>query len=371
MDMGQSWSIPLFKVFGIRLELHLTFFLLLFYAAWIGMDADGAAGALWSLLLVSLLFVCVVLHELGHCLAARGFGIATRRILLLPIGGMAQLTEMPRQPWREFVITAAGPAVNVAIVLVLGVPLYSAGLIPDTEQGLLRLLSEYSLVNLLVTMVIYNVIMAVFNLVPVFPMDGGRILRSLLAFRLPYLRATQIAVWVARPLAAGAAIYALFIAGNILLTLLFAFIYFAGDMEYRMVKRQEAYQGRAVGDLTARFCRRVPAYLSLGDALQLMGRELPPELVVDDGSGRMAIFSPETLSRLARSEDPSTPLAALHPFSPTTLQASWPVEVFARSIGASGETRFAVYDGDQFIGVLRADLLEEALRWAPRSRRQH
>ncbi len=229
-----GWSIPLFRLFGIPLRLHWSFLGLLAWVAWQGWLPDGqggggARGMLWYVVLLLAFFTCVVLHELGHCLTARRFGIGTRRILLLPIGGMADMEEIPRQPSREILMTLAGPAVNFVIagVLVLAtwripemVPLYSA-------QGLAYELAQW------------NLFMGLFNLVPVFPMDGGRIFRALLAMRLPYVRATFVAATVAKVLAAGAIAYALQ-KQMWQLVALFAFIFSAGEMEYRFVKRREA-----------------------------------------------------------------------------------------------------------------------------------
>ena len=361
--MGQIGSIPLFRIFGIRLELHLTFFLILLYAAWTGAQVDGLAGGAWSLLLVSLLFVSVVLHELGHSLTARIYGIQTHRILLLPIGGMAQLEEMPRQPWREFFITLAGPSVNVVIALAIGIPLAMSENFPQSEAEWLSIFADYSLHSLALTMLAYNLIMAVFNLIPVFPMDGGRIFRSLLAMKLPYRRATQIATWVAKPLAIGGALWALLGPGHLLLAALFAFIYLAGSMEYRMVNRQERLRHHSVGNLTARFVRLVPPDLTLGEALWLMQHEQPQELVVRRSDGRVRILAPSDLRRMAAERSHDTPLDALNLEPSIHLQASWPIEILEKDLAHRREDRFPVYDGDTFIGVLRRKALAAATEW--------
>lgn len=361
--MGRAWSIPLFRIFGIRLEIHVTFFLILAYAAWMGGGYDGARGAAWSVLLVALLFVCVVLHELGHSLTARLYGIPTHRILLLPIGGMAQLAEMPREPWREFFITAAGPAVNVVIVLLIGAPLWAAGLVPTSEREIIAVFQAYTPLALALTLLVYNVIMAVFNLIPVFPMDGGRIFRSLLAMRFSYLHATRVAAWVAKPLAAAGAVYALVGPGHILLALLFAFIYIAGDMEYRMVEQQERFRDQVIGDLTARFVRTVPGHLSIDNALWLMQHEQPREIVVHNGTGPARILTAEDLRRAARERPRSTPLEAVAAEPSIHLQAGWPFGVLSKELARRGEDRFAVYNGSDFLGVLRCEDIGRAVEW--------
>jgi len=227
-----GWSINLFRVFGIRLAVHFSFLLLLAYVAWGGWMDAGWAGVAWSVAFITLLFTCVVLHELGHSLTARRFGIGVPRILLLPIGGMAEFDSIPRQPRRELLITLAGPAVNFAIVLALWpfvtVPVaWADGELPRTFSGLGW---ELLLVNL---------VMGCFNLLPVFPMDGGRILRALLAMRWSYLKATFWAAALGKVLAIIGAVLMAFVWNNPLGAILFAFIFIAGDMEYRMIKRRE------------------------------------------------------------------------------------------------------------------------------------
>lgn len=226
-----AWSINLFRVAGIRLAVHGSFLLLLAWVATQGWAEEGWAGAAANVAVVCILFTCVVLHELGHSLTARRFGIGVRRILLLPIGGMAEFEAIPRQPRAELLITLAGPAVNFAIVLLLlpFVPYRQFNL----NDGL-----PVNLTGLGLALFYLNLIMGGFNLLPVFPMDGGRILRALLAMHRPYLEATKWAVNIGKVGAAAGVVYMGFIQGHFLSALLFSFIFVAGDMEYRAVQRQ-------------------------------------------------------------------------------------------------------------------------------------
>ena len=226
------WSINLFKVFGIQLELHASFALLLAYAAYEGWVHGRGAGLLWSLLLIVSFFVCVVLHELGHSLTAQRFGVQVPRILLLPIGGMAQLDRIPREPSKELLITIAGPAVNFVLVVVL---------LPTALRVFFgrEYVPEYSMARLFAELCRANLVMGIFNLLPVFPMDGGRIFRAMLATQTSYLNATFWAVRVGRICAVGLAVLMALCFHNYFLSVLFIFIYWAGDMEYRYVLRQE------------------------------------------------------------------------------------------------------------------------------------
>ena len=226
-----GWSINLFRVFGIQLAVHASFFLLLAYVGYEGWVEGQVPGMLWSVGLIVAFFICVVLHELGHSLTARRYGVRVPRILLLPIGGMAQFDRIPRKPAQELLITIAGPAVNFVIAAVLFVAVWR-GLI-NTEA-----VPKYSFNSLIDTLWFWNLVMGLFNLLPVFPMDGGRILRALLAFRLPYLRATWWAALISKILAPIFSIIAFYQGWN-MLGVLFLFILFVGDAEYKQTLRLE------------------------------------------------------------------------------------------------------------------------------------
>ena len=226
-----GWSINLFRVFGIQLAVHASFFLLLAYWGYQGWQENGALGMAYNVGLIVLFFGCVILHELGHSLTARRYGIRVPRILLLPIGGMAEMDHIPRKPSQELLITLAGPAVNFVLVAVL-LPLTWHALFGPEE------VSEYSVPGIMAQLLVANLVMGVFNLAPVFPMDGGRIFRALLALRLPYLRATWWAVMVGRVLAIILIAWSLY-TNHALRALLFTFILMAGNMEYQIVLRRE------------------------------------------------------------------------------------------------------------------------------------
>ncbi len=242
-----GWSLNLFRVRGIQLAVHFSFFLLLAFVGWEGTqpypdpeNPDELIGGGWVGMLVNVgtilvLFACVVLHEFGHSFTAMAFGVQVRRSLLMPIGGMAEFDNIPRQPSRELLITVAGPAVNFAIAALLslaidvpaGWKLISFPYYPATWEGFGQLVLHW------------NLLMGCFNLVPAFPMDGGRILRALLATQLPYLRATFAAATVGKVLGGLAALFALFVWAAPLTAILFAFIVVAGELEYRATRRRE------------------------------------------------------------------------------------------------------------------------------------
>lgn len=227
-----GWSINLFRIFGIQLAVHASFVLLLGWFGWEGWQLGGLKGMGWSMLLIVLFFACVVLHELGHSLTARRYGVRTGRILLMPIGGMAEMDRIPRKPSAELLITIAGPAVNFVL---------AAGLLVVMWRDLWQSseVTEYGLKDLGFQLLVANALMGAFNLLPVFPMDGGRIFRALLAIRLPYLRATWWAATIGKALAGILAVLALTWWDRPLMFVLFVFIFLAADAEYRQVLRRD------------------------------------------------------------------------------------------------------------------------------------
>ncbi|HEU5080561.1 MAG TPA: site-2 protease family protein [Opitutaceae bacterium] len=214
---------------GIRLDVHVTFLAMLAYVAYDGWREQAWLGALVNILTMAAFFTCVVLHELGHSFTARAFGVKVPRILLLPIGGMAQFDSVPRRPAHEILIALAGPAVNAAIVAIL------AGFVELPSWRTLAT-ADLSAWQLLLVM---NIIMGTFNLLPVFPMDGGRVLRAALAAKLPYLTATRWAVNIGKVLAVCGIIVMTCVFHHMMGGILFLFILFAGELEYRHVLREE------------------------------------------------------------------------------------------------------------------------------------
>jgi Zn-dependent protease len=230
------------RAFGIPVYVHPTFLLLPLYVLWKTANT-GPLGMLFSLAALLAIFGCVVLHEFGHALMARVFGIGTRDVTLYPIGGVARLERMSERPVEEILIALAGPAVNFVLVVLL-TPLLILGWATGQFGGdLAGLTAEPALLPLaaqfVATLWAGNLILLGFNLLPAFPMDGGRVLRALLALGLGHLRATEIAAAVGMCVAVliGAATFFL---GNPMLVVLAAFVCLMGQMELMVVRRREA-----------------------------------------------------------------------------------------------------------------------------------
>lgn len=230
------WSIPLGRLLGVEIRLHLTFFLLLAWDAHRSYLAGGRPLLLFSLVFVPALFACVVAHEFGHILVARRFGLVTRDIILSPIGGIARLEGMPERPREEILIAVAGPAVTLALAAALGAATLAT-------RGGLRLddLSPLS-TALLPKLMAVNVWLLVFNLLPIFPMDGGRVLRALLAKRYGLADGTRRATRVAQVLAGFMVALGVF-GANLILVVIGGFIFLAGEAEARAVEFRAAGRG--------------------------------------------------------------------------------------------------------------------------------
>ena len=234
--MGSSLRLGRFA--GIDVFVHWTFALLLAYVVGVVLAADRPlADAVGVVLLVLATFGCVVLHEYGHALTARRFGVPTKDITLYPIGGVARLQRIPEAPPQELAVAIAGPLVNVVIAAVIAVALVVSGAGIEPPTSLLDPDSAFWSMLLWI-----NVVLVVFNLIPAFPMDGGRVLRALLATRLPYVRATKIAAGVGQALAIGFAIWGV-MGGGILLLVIAFFVFIGAQQEAAATTMRTAIRG--------------------------------------------------------------------------------------------------------------------------------
>ena len=228
-------SIKLFNIFGISINIHITFLLLLVFFL--------SGGIKWLVLMIGV-FCFVTLHEVCHSLAARHYGIEVREITLLPIGGIASMSSMPEKPAQEFFISVAGPLFNLAVIVIFYNPMKS---LLGTGVLFHRPLSTATWPLTLAYLYWINLMLAAFNLIPAFPMDGGRVLRSLLAGRIGYGRATKFAVGLGHIFAVGFAYFGI-VNFNIVLVAIAIFIYTAASNEGRQVDVREALKKFKIGE---------------------------------------------------------------------------------------------------------------------------
>lgn len=233
----RSGSLKLGVVAGIGIFVHWTFSILIGWVLLSGLSRGGnLAAGISAVFFVIAVFACIVLHELGHALTARRFGIRTLDITILPIGGLARLERMPEDPKQELLVALAGPAVNLVIAVVLGAMLVVVGL------GSTLLTGDVVKMPLLAQLVMVNLTLLVFNLIPAFPMDGGRVLRALLATRYDYNRATQIASRVGQSLAIAFG-FAGLMSGQFMLVFIALFVYLGAQAEAQQVETRFSTRG--------------------------------------------------------------------------------------------------------------------------------
>ncbi len=269
-----KWSYPIARVSGIELKVHVTFFALLVFVAWMYYQNGGVAAAWDGLVFVLLLFVCVLLHEFGHAFAARAFGIRTPDITLLPIGGVARLERMPKNPMQELIVAAAGPAVNVVIVLALWIVLGISAISRD-------LTSVGEATDLAMRLLQVNIVLIVFNLIPAFPMDGGRILRALLGMKFSHATATVVASRVGQVMAALFVVVGIF-RGNPFLVFIGIFVFSGAQQELNYSKMQGAVTSRTVGEAMITRFQSFQDSQSVSEAAAEAARDSQPIFPVTD-----------------------------------------------------------------------------------------
>lgn len=227
-----KWSFQIGKLFGIPIRVHFTFLLLLFFIGISGSKSGGSASALFGMISIILIFLCVVLHEIGHSLMARHYGIVVRDIILLPIGGVSEMEEIPQDPKQEISISIVGPLVSFSLAVIFYI--LSVATSQSTSFGQLSVFKG----NIVANLFWMNLILGLFNLIPAFPMDGGRVLRGILATRIDSLRATKVAVGVGQVFAIILFFFGIFF--NLWLALIAIFIYLGAEGEERMVAMRAA-----------------------------------------------------------------------------------------------------------------------------------
>ncbi len=350
-----KWSWRIGRVAGIDVYVHATFLLLLGWVAISSWTArERLADVTHGLLFITALFGIIVLHELGHALAARRYGIATADITLLPIGGVARLEGMPEKPRQELVVALAGPAVNVALALVFWMLVRSADAL--TSMTRFQLVGGSMLENLLRV----NIGLAVFNLIPAFPMDGGRVLRALLALKLDYARATRLAATVGQAMA--------FMAGAVglakmhpFLVFIAIFVYLGAEQEADMVRVQTALDGVPARAVMIRDFKTLSPHDPLRRAVQYVLDGFQQDFpVVDQGRVIGILTRQRLLTALAKRGENLTVGQAMERRFATTTPDEEAEAAFARLEESDCRT-LPVVQNERLVGLLTAENLGEFL----------
>lgn len=355
-------ALRLVRVFGIDIAVHWTFLLLIAWVVWLSVDQQRGASAgvvvltaLVAVTFVLSIFACVVLHELGHALTARAFGVQTKHITLLPIGGVAALERIPTQPLQELLITIAGPAVNVVIASALLAMVFLLGDIETPASPFTTIGGGFFF-----GLAIVNIALALFNMLPAFPMDGGRVLRALLATRLEYARATTIAAMCGRVMAFGFVAWWLF-GGSPFLALIAVFVYFGGQAEMIAAAQRSAVTGMTVSAAMQTDFRVLPIEATLGEAAEAMLAGAQQDFPVVDADGRLVgLLRRGPLVDGVTSLGPSAPIREAIESELPALAESDDLARAMEHLRARGPA-LAVMRGGRLVGLLTQENLAEFL----------
>ncbi|MFU8825941.1 MAG: M50 family metallopeptidase [Brevefilum sp.] len=348
--MKSAWHIG--RIAGIDIKIHFTFFFILI---WFGLSAYMNGGtisaALTNVLLILTLFLCVVLHEFGHALTARLFGIQTKDITLLPIGGVARLESMPEDPKEEFLVAVAGPAVNVVIAGGLFTGLLFSGVFSQ-PLNLPGLLSSFW-----VQILIANITLVLFNLIPAFPMDGGRVLRATLALFIDHTKATRIAAHIGQGLAILMGIAGLFINPWLILTAVF--VWFGAGAEAQTVEMKAGLKGLLVRDAMVSQFYQVEANQPLSDVFQLVMATGQAYLPVVSNGNYLGIIHRNDLQRTIDRLGNRAPAYAAIGTEPEGLHPELPLmDVLPKF---ANHRVLPVLEGRQLIGLITPESLQQRM----------
>ncbi len=341
----QKWSWSIVRVFGIDIRVHATFLVLLGWILFSHLRAGhGVAVAGGGVLFVGVVFTVVVLHELGHALVARRFGIGTRDITLLPIGGVARLERMPTEPRQELLVAVAGPAVNVALAAVsfAVIVLLDASWSPHA----------IALVGgpLLAKFLWLNIGLAVFNMLPAFPMDGGRVLRAVLAMRMNRIRATDVAARVGKWMALGLGLIGLY--GSPMLVLIAVFVWFGAAAEAALVHTSSALETVRVGDAMVTTFETLSAAASISHGVERAIHTSQRDFPVMDVDGLVGFVSAADLIRSASQGAGGTAVATVAHSVAEVADPNEPVETALQRLQEAREEVLPVFDAGRLVGLL-------------------
>ncbi|MDZ7773058.1 MAG: site-2 protease family protein [Balneolaceae bacterium] len=350
-------SLTLGRVKGIKIRVHWTFYLLLAWIVFLEVSRGSSLESmLWSVAFILVLFGCVVLHELGHSLTAMRFGISTRQITLLPIGGVASLEKMPEDPWEELLVALAGPAVNVIIALVLWMLLPVGAFFSQNPEALQEALSVINAGNFLYLLLSANLLLVAFNMIPAFPMDGGRVLRALLAMRMDRVRATRAAALLGQGLAV--LFFLVGIVYNPILALVGVFIYFGARSESAMEEQMVVLRGRTVREAMMTDVTLVDPQATIGEVIDLILDGTERDFVVSSGREVEGVLYETDLIRAWRSRGQDVPVHEVMVRGVKAVSAGDPLkEVISRL--QEGRSFLPVVEDGRPVGAIDTNNLSE------------
>ncbi len=349
------WSLTMGSIADTAIRIHITFLLFLVWLGVIYYRQGGAEAAWQGTIFIVLIFLCVLLHELGHVFAARHFGVRTRDVTLWPFGGIASMERMPDKPSEELMVAVAGPAVNVAIAAVLLVFLW-----PHLNPENLAKLEDPG-ISLAVKVAGANIILVVFNMIPAFPMDGGRVLRALLAMRMGNARATEMAAVIGQGFAVVFGV--LGILYNPMLIIIAAFIFLAASGEATQAQLRAVAQGTLVSDAMITAFETLPTSATVSDAADALIRTTQTEFPVVDGGGQLrGVLTRDAMIKALKQRGPEAPVLEVMQADVPTIGANAKLDTALRSFLQEGQPVVGVTGPDgRLIGLLTVQNLGEMM----------
>ncbi len=367
-----GWSFKIARVRGIDIKVHATFFLILIFGAlqWAGsVPGNPLEGALFGVVLMILLFTCVTLHELGHSIVAQLFSIPVREIVLLPLGGVAFIAKSPEKPWHELLIAAAGPAVNVFIAAFLFLVTGGIGVNLDVN-ALLATLREPSLTTMLIWLLFANISLVVFNLIPAFPLDGGRILRAMLAMALGNARATRIASTIGQISAVILGILGI-ANGQLLLTLIALFIFFSAGQERGLTEARTVLNTLRVGDAYNKHALSLQVGDRVSTVVEYILTSYQPDFAVMQGNQIIGVITRNDVLRTLATDSADRYVTEIMQREFLRVEAHKSLDEVREILMESSAQLAAVFDGSRYLGLISLDDISEAFTVLTFVRRQN
>lgn len=355
-----SSSLKIGRFAGVLVQIHWTFWLLFLFIGFLVFSKNGTfVDLIWHSFFIVGLFFCVVLHEFGHALTARKYGIPTRSITLLPIGGLASLKKIPENPKEEFFIAIAGPAVNVviAIVLLIFVPTETfTSMDPETLQ---EELSTITPGNFLFYLLTANIALVLFNLIPAFPMDGGRIFRAILTMKMGRIKATQIASSVGKFLALLFFLYGLFY--GILMSVIAVFIWFGAHSENIMIQQIELMRGYKIRDAMITEFSLLKPDDTLKSAVDKILASTEKDFLVVDDDEIAGILYMDDLSQALQKTGENTSIQNVMDTTVVALEANAELSSAYQKLNRRNRNFFPVMENGEIVGVMDMNNINEFL----------
>lgn len=349
-------SIRLGNIAGIGVFIHWTFSLLILFIIYSGYkQGNNASQMMWSVLFVLSIFGTVFLHELGHALAAKRYGIKTKDITLLPIGGLARLEKMPEKPLEEIVVAIAGPAVNITLALITGIFLHFSGITLTMKE----LQTSVNAENFFLYFFVVNIWLSLFNLIPAFPMDGGRVLRALLSFKLKRHVATDVAARIGQFMA----LVFVFVGfkSNPFLILIGIFIFLGAQGESQMVKTNFLLQGIRAKDFIITRFEKLDINEPVQTAVNLLLNSQSKVFLITENNLPIGSLSRDEIIKALAEKKENDPVGDVMNKNLLFVGPEKPVEELMSVMQSEGSGLVIVQNENQFLGIIDRDNLLELI----------